>query len=210
MISLPFLAFKLFFKRPKLFALGVFPGVFTFAASSALVYAFWSFFLQGQALWISLPAMMAALLLSWLVVGNIALLPVEDILLDECQKALWNEVRLPAPPFQLSRLGREAILSLGLGISALLILAISIVPFMAPVGFVLTAWLTAYGFLSPIFSRKIDTISGRITHFFENPLSNLALGIMLNILLFLPVLNVFLLGYAQVLAALLYFRREPS
>lgn len=33
---------------------------------------------------------------------------------------------------------------------------------------------------------------------------------MLSLLLFVPVLNVFLLGYAQILASLVFFKREDA
>ena len=208
MIRLPFLALNLFFTRPRLFALGVFPGIFTFVASCAAVITLWNLLLQGLSLWITLPAMMGTLFLTWLVVGHLALLPVEDALIDECQKAIWQEVRLPAPSFQISRLLREALFSLALGITGLLVLLLSFVPFLSPLTIALAGWLTAYSFLSPMYSRRDISFSKRWRLFFEHPFSNLLLGSALNILLFVPVLNVFLLGYAQVLAGLVYIDRE--
>ncbi len=209
MIWLPFTTFGYFFSRPRLFVLGVFPGVFTFAASCGLVYALWTWLLQEQSLWIALPLMMVALLVLWLVVGKLALLPVEDAIIDECQRALWNEVRLPSPPMTLRRLGREMLFSMGLLLAAVVLVGLSFVPFLAPLQFLGAAWLGAYSFLSAIYSRKVNSPSGRITLFFGHPLSHFFLGAFLNILLFIPVVNVFLLGYAQVLATLLYFHREP-
>jgi uncharacterized protein involved in cysteine biosynthesis len=92
--------------------------------------------------------------------------------------------------------------------AAFLLVILTFVPFLSPVQFVGAAWMGSYSFLSTIYSRRIDTPSGRVTLFFEHPFSNFLLGATLNILLFVPVVNVFLLGYAQILSALLYFERE--
>jgi uncharacterized protein involved in cysteine biosynthesis len=207
-IGLPFLALKLFFTRPRLFVLGVFPGLFTFAIASGATYGIWSALLQDRGLWLSLPAMMATFFLSWLLFGKLALLPVEDALVDECQRALHGELRLSSPPFNLRRLAREGIYSLLLVLLGLSLVLLAAIPFLALVQFVLGGWLAAYGFLSTIYSRRVSTASGRLTLFFEHPVSNFLLGAFLNFLLFVPVLNVFLLGYAQVLATLVYFKRE--
>ena len=152
--------------------------------------------------------MIVSMLILWLVVGNLALLPVEDAIVDECQKALWKEVRLPSPPFAWKRVGRETFYSFAMGLMALILVGLTIFPLLAPIEFVLAGWLGSYGFLSTIYARRVDTASGRVTLFFGHPISNFLLGAFLNFLLFVPVLNVFLLGYAQVLAALVYFRRE--
>src|SRR5690606_36537357 len=97
MVGLPFLALKFLFTRPKLFVLAVFPGLFTFALSSIITYFGWQWLLQDVTLWLAIPFMMMMFLLSWLLVGNISLIPVEDYIVDECQRAYWQELRLPAP-----------------------------------------------------------------------------------------------------------------
>jgi hypothetical protein len=205
MFALPFQALRLLFTRPKLFALGLFPGLFTTAASIGLVYALWSRLLDGRSPWLVAPALLLSLLLLWLVIGKLALLPVEDAIVDECQKALWGEVRLPSPPLSLRRLAQEALISVAVAAAAL---GLAFLPFLAPFAFVFTAWVAAYSFLATIYARRVGSANGRLTLFFGHPVSNFLLGAFLNFLLFVPVLNVFLLGYAQVLAALLYFRRE--
>ena len=208
MIGLPFQAAKLLITRPKLLALGVFPGLFTMGASLALVYALWDNLLQGRSLWLVLPTLILSLLALWLVVGKLALLPVEDAIVDECQRALWGEVRLPAPKLTVRRLAREGLVSTLMGLGTLGLLVLTLIPMFAPVEFVFLSWIAAYSFLSTIYARRVDSGTGRLTLFFGHPLSHFLLGAFLNILLFVPVLNVFLLGYAQVLASLLYFRQE--
>lgn len=195
-------------KRPRLFVLGVFPGVFTFAASAGVVYLLWLAFLQALTLWVSIPALMLLFLASWIVLGNIALLPVEDAIIDECQRALWGEVRLPSPGFSLGRLLREAGYSAFLGFLAILLILVALVPVLAIPQFVLLSWLSAYGFLTPLYARRSLSLRARASAFFSAPFSHFLLGALLSALLFVPVLNVFLLGYAQVVATLLYFHRE--
>lgn len=207
MIALPFQAVKLFFTRPRLFALGVFPGIVTFLLAAASVYGVWEILLQASTLWISVPAMMLTFLLSWISIGKLSLLPVEDPIIDEVQRALYGEVRFPGPPLSVGRLGREAFYSFCVAGLALLVLLLSFVPVLAPLQFVLIAWLTAYSFLSALYGRIEPHARGRVSLFLLHPVSNFFLGALLNVLLFVPVLNVFLLGFAQILATLTHLHR---
>lgn len=210
MVGLPFFALKLLFTRPKLFALATFPGVFTFALSSVATYLGWELLLQGYTLWLSVPLMMMIFLLSWLLIGNISLIPVEDPIADECQKAYWGELRLPAARMSFRRIFRELGYSLLLAAAGVFFFLVTFLPVFGWFSFLLAAWITAYGFLSPLYARKEERISGRVKLFFGNAASNFALGFVINFLLFVPILNVFLLGYAQILATLLFLRRESA
>ena len=211
MIALPFQAVKLFFTRPRLFALGVLPGVLTFALASAAVYGVWTAALQTATLWISVPVMMLTLLLSWISIGKLSLLPVEDPIIDEVQRAVYGEIRLPGPPLSLRRLAREAFYSLCVAGLAVFVLLLSFIPVLAPLQFVLIAWLGAYSFLSALYGRVEPHARGRVRIFFTHPVSNFLLGALLNVLLFIPILNVFLLGFAQILATLTHLRRtQPA
>jgi hypothetical protein len=207
-VKLPFLALKLFFTRPKMLLLGFFPGAFTFALSIAAVYGLWSVFLVGVTLWVSIPSMMLAFLIFWLLFGNLSLIPVEDSLVDQVQIARWGEVRIPAPPMSFNRIAREALYSIFIAGAAILLFGLSFIAILAPINFILAAWLCAYGFLGAAYVRKTNTARERVALFFSDWFPNLLLGAFLNVLLFIPVLNVFLLGYAQILAALLFVERE--
>jgi uncharacterized protein involved in cysteine biosynthesis len=154
--------------------------------------------------------MMLALMLSWLVIGKFALIPVEDAIVDECQRALWDKVLLPSPAMSLAFFGHQARNALLLGCVAFLVLALIFLPVLAPLQFVLAAWLSAFSFLTPVYARIADSLSGRAKLFFKHPVSHFLLGAFLNFLLFVPVVNVFLLGFAQVLATLLYIRKESA
>jgi hypothetical protein len=208
MLALPFTAFRFFFTRPKLFMLGVFPGLFTFSCSIGLVWALKGYLLDGRSLWIVIPTMIVSFLVLWLIVGKLALLPVEDAIVDECQKALWGEVRLRAPRLTVRRLCREAVTSTLIGLGTLALLLLALIPVLTPLQFVFASWVAAYTFLATIYARRVESVRGRVTLFFGHPVEHFLLGAFLNVLLFVPVLNVFLLGYAQTLAALLYFHQE--
>lgn len=199
------------FSHPKVLALAFFPGAFTFAVSIGVVYGVWTKFLAYTSLLISLPVMMLVFLLTWLFVGKLSLVPVEDLLIDECQKRVWGEVRLKGLPFGVGRFTRELIFSGLVAGAGLFFFILSFIPFLAPANLIVAGWLSAYGFLAPLYERKqAGRTEGRIALFFEHAPGNLILGMSLNVLLFVPVVNVFLLGYAQILATLVFLRRESA
>lgn len=206
-MTLPFLALRYLFK-PKLLALGFFPGAFTFLASAVLVYLAWSFAFASNSLWITIPVMALLFLVAWLFVGGLSLLLVEDKIIDECQKIYLGEVRYSSPRFSWQRLFRELRYSLFIVLLASILVILSFLPLLGSISFLLTGGLTAYSFLSTVFARKESFVSGRLSLFFRDFFSNLLLGVFLNFLLFVPILNVFLLGYAQILATLVFLRRE--
>lgn len=208
-VKAPFLALS-YLLRPKLLALGFFPGAFTFGLASIIVYSIWNLLLNGATLWVAIPVMMLAFLATWLIFGNLSLLIVEDKIIDECQKNYWGEIRLAAKPTQASRLFREIRFSFFLACLIVLLSIMSFIPGFAIIAFLLLAWINAYSFLSSLYSRKTDSILQRLKLFSHDAIPNLALGIMLSFLLFVPVLNVFLLGYAQILASLVFFQREDK
>jgi hypothetical protein len=189
-------------------ALGFFPGVFTLALSVGLIYLLWTSFLTTLCPWLAVPIAIVSFLLAWLVLGKIALIPVEDPIIDECQRIALGEVRYPAAPMSLPRWSRELFFSLLMILPALAVVLLGLVPVFTWLSFLLAAWISAYSFLAPAYARMDVKMSGRIAIFFQDAIPNLLLGIFLNFLLFVPLLNVFLLGYAQVLAALVFLRRR--
>ena len=209
MVALHLLAFKYLFTRPKLFFLGLFPGIFTFACSAVIVYFTWTFFLSDKSVWITLPIMAAEFFASWLLLGNLALIPVEDLIIDEVQKAHWGEVRIRGARMSLRRILQEIAFSILLAWISFVFILLSFVPALGIINFVIMSWLTAYSFSSTFLARREPRIADRCRHFFKSPLSNLFIGTELELLLFVPVLNVFLLGYAQILATLFFILREP-
>jgi uncharacterized protein involved in cysteine biosynthesis len=209
-VILPFRAAKLLFTRPKLFFFALFPGIFTFAASAGAVYLLWAFVLQGMTLWLSVPFMMMGFLLAWLLFGNLSLLPVEDAIIDECQKAQVGEIRFRSPGMSFRRVGREAIFSVVLAVAGIIFFFLSFVPLLGFFSFLFAAWLTAYGFLGSLYARQNENLAERLRRFFRDGLANFFLGAFVGALLFVPIVNVFLLGYAQILASLVFLRREEA
>ncbi len=207
MIFLPFRALGVLFSSPKMILYGFFPGAFTFAFSSFVVFLLWELLLQTASLWVSIPTMMLGFLGTWLIVGNLSLLLVEDYLIDECQKVLFGKVVLAASPFHWKRLAREVRYSLFLAFAGFFVFLISLIPIFGWLTILSTSWVTSYGFLSNVYTRSEPDPSNRIRLFFQKWFSNFLLGFGINILLFVPVINVFLLGYAQILATLVYFRQ---
>lgn len=210
MITLPFTALNTMLKSPKLLALGFFPGAFTLLASAGLLYGLWVLFLHSLTLWISLPVALVSFLLCWLAIGRISLFPVEDAIIDECQRLHWGDVRIPGPPLSVGRLLREMLYALVLGFLAVLVFVLGFIPLLSIFAFVLAGLLSAYSFLTPIYARKSQGMRGRFSLLFENLLPNLLLGMLLNVLLFVPGLNVFLLGYAQIFATFVFMKREEK
>lgn len=208
-MTLPFKALSYLF-RPKLLALGFFPGAITFSLAAIIVYAIWSLLLTATTMWIAVPIMMLVFLAAWLFLGNLSMVFIEDKIIDECQKIYWGELKLKSSPFQASKFFREIRYSFLLVTISCLLFVLSLIPALGILSFILLAWFTAFGFLSSLYARKTETLKGRLKYFFEDGLSNLILGMFLSFLLFVPIVNVFLLGYAQILASLLFFQREDK
>ncbi len=203
MLTLPFLALRLLFRRPQLFFLASFPGILTVGVSFALSRMVW---LSGISL--AIPLAIATFFISWLAVGNLALLPVEDFIIDQVQLSLWQQIRLPARSLSTKRVIGEAVYGLLLAFIGLIIFITEFIPGAVLVDFVLTALLLSYNFLSTLYARRHLSKRERGMSFVKDLLANFLLGLILTALLFIPLLNVFLLGYAQVLATLFYFREE--
>lgn len=190
--------------------MGFFPGFFTLLASSLAVYVLWTSWLVAYAAWISLPVAILTFLLCWLAFGKISLLPVEDFIIDETQHLAFGEVRVPGAPWSFWRVLREMVFGFGVAIAGVFIFVIGFVPVFAVIALVGASWISAYGFLSPVYDRRVGTLKGKISLFLADALPNFFLGFFLNVLLFIPGLNVLLLGYALVLSTLLALRHIPA
>ena len=90
------------------------------------------------------------------------------------------------------------------------LLLFALVPGMAILSYVFGAWATAWNFLVTIYNRKHISRGDKLREFFGNIAGNTLLGIFLNLLLFVPILNVWLLGYALILATLVEMERHGN
>ena len=155
------------FQRPRLLALGVFPGLFTFCTTTGLIFFLWKKWLLHHSLWLVIPSLFFAFITLWLSIGKLSLIPVEDALVDETQRALWGNVRLAAPKQTINRILREALFSLLIAGLAIVIALLALIPLLTPFEILLAAWITAYSFLSPIFSRRSLGLRERSILFFK-------------------------------------------
>jgi uncharacterized protein involved in cysteine biosynthesis len=203
MMQLPLLALRLLFRRPQLFLLSLLPGALTLGCSFFLAKQVWKIGNTFAPL-----LAVAVFLISWLAIGNIALLPVEDFIIDHVQLALFARVKLKARHISVRRVFKETAYGFALAIIGVMIFLTDLLPGMAFLNFALTCLLLSYSFLSTLYSREHQSGLQRAKNFFKDAPANLILGAILSVLLFVPLLNVFLLGYAQILATLFYFRAE--
>ena len=207
-LRLPKMAFKLMFTSRYLVLLAFLPGLITLALTTVSLVGVWNLWLVDISRWISIPIAFITFPIFWLVYGNLATIPIEDPLIDQVQRKLWNEIRVPAPDFHPGRLTREIIYSVSISFLFFILVLISFIPGLAILSYIIAAWATAWGFLSPYYARVETSFGGKLGRFFGNTIGNTALGAFLNLLLFVPILNVWLLGYALVLSTLLELERH--
>lgn len=202
-LTLPLLAARFLFKDRKLFVLALLPGVVTMFLTFAGAFALWTTWFFPLTWWISLPLLLISVPAIWLVVGNLALFPFEDALIDRTQIVAYGSVRIPTPAWSAKRIASEILQSLFLIGSFGVLLLLALLPGLGFLSALAGSWLTAWGFLSPLLARMHFTARERRRAFFAHPLRNTAFGFFLNALLFVPLLNVWLQGYAVILATLL-------
>lgn len=122
---------------------------------------------------------------------------MEDAIIDKVQKAVWGKVRIPAGGLSMRRLWLQVVSV----ICIILILLNLTTGFIF--GPIITAWITAWSFLFSFYNRQNLSLKGSLSRFFKNILPNTFLGFVLMILLFVPIINLFLIGYAIILSTLL-------
>lgn len=190
-----------------LFLLAFVPGVLTLAFTSLALYLLWKYSLHDLSKWLSYPLLALSFPFLWIIFGNIALVPVEDRIVDRVQLALWDEVRVPSPDFAMGRLVREIKQSLFITVFFAVLLLAAAIPGMALLSYVFGAWATAWNFLVTVYNRRHVSRNEKLRAFFGSIGTNTLLGMLLNFLLFVPIVNVWLLGYALVLATVVEMQR---
>jgi hypothetical protein len=205
---LPLQALNLLLKNFKLMALAFFPGAVTFIGSAVAAYYAWTLLFSVKPLWVGVPGTILVWFLGWLIVGNLSLIPVEDWIVDEVQRMQLGTVKFPAPNFSVSRVFSEIGFSLLIAAMTVAFFFLSFIPALWPIAFAFAAWFTSYGFLATLYNRSAKSIREKIYLYKKDWFTNLCLGAFLNILLFVPIVNVFLLGYALILSTLVYLKRR--
>ena len=205
--AMPLAAAKLMFADKMLVFIAFLPGLGTMALTCVSVWGIWQVKLIDISLWYSVPITIILFPALWIIFGLFALMPFEDTIIDKVQMAVWKEVRVPAPEFQAGRVMRQTVYSLSVTVIFLILLVIAAIPGVAIVSYVAASWLTAWGFLSAFYARSDTKVTVNLRRFFRNVAGNTLLGMLLNFLLFVPIVNVFVLGYALVLSTRIEIER---
>lgn len=213
-ISAPKDALSLMLKNKSLLLLAFLPGVITITLTTLAMMSIWNWWIADTTWWYFIQLFVAGLisLILWLAIGNLALIPFEDPIIDRVQEHVWGEIRIPAPDFRLSRVVKEVGYSLAVSVFFLLMVLLSAIPGIALVSYVVAAWVTAWNFLATFYARSSfgSPAKDKIGMFFKDPVQNAILGAFINFLLFVPIINVWLLGYALILATLVHIRRTEE
>ena len=209
-LRLPLQALRLLLGSKALFFLAFLPGLITMSLTALALAGIWSAWLHELSRWVSYPLMAVAFPFFWIIFGNLALAPIEDQIVDRVQVALWDKVRIPSRKFALARITQELGQSIFISVFFAFLLLFALVPGMAILSYVFGAWATAWNFLVTIYNRKHISRGDKLREFFGNIAGNTLLGIFLNLLLFVPILNVWLLGYALILATLVEMERHGN
>lgn len=209
-LSLPLQALRLLLSSKSLFFLAFVPGLITMALTIAAISLVWNIWLIDLSRWISYPLVAVAFPVFWVVFGNLALAPIEDQIIDRVQLTLWDKVQIPSREFALARVAQELGQSLFITVFFALLLAFTLIPGMAVLSSIFAAWATAWNFLVTLYNRKHVARADKMREFFRHIVGNTLLGFFLNILLFIPIVNVWLLGYALILATLVEMRRHGN
>ena len=198
-----FEALRIYLSRPKLILLGILPGIFTFGCSLGVAWFAVAHILSQYNFLLRLLTGCLVFLLAWLVVSSFALLPVEEAIIGEVQKALFNEIHFPIARLSAKKIMIQFLCAGCIAVLGGILVLLSLIPGLFWFSFILMALCTAFTFTLPIYLR-ID--EANLSHlFFSRIFTHLFLGIGLNFLLFIPFLNVFLLGFVQVYAAVVAF-----
>lgn len=208
----PKIALQLMLRNKVLFVLAFLPGLITIVAASLGIFSIWNWWLASWDVYLFIKVFIAALiaLILWLAVGNLALIPFEDPIIDLVQKDLLGEIRTPAQPLHIVRLMKEVFYSLTVSVFFLLLVLLSAIPGIALISYLVAAWVTSWNFLATYYARSTTNASSKLSLFFRNPVENAFLGAFINLLLFVPLINVWLLGYALILATVVHIRRVEN
>lgn len=207
---LPLRALFLLISNRKLFLLACLPGILTLLLSFLSIIFIWKLWLGGLNAWIAYPAAFLSFPILWIAFGSVALIPFEDFIVDEVQKNIWGKVRVRARDYSARRIFRELFQSLAFATILILLLPLSLIPGLNFIALLIAAWWTAWSFLSPIFNRRWDKLAEKRVAFKKYWIGNTLLGLGLNLLLFVPFANVWLIGYALILATYLEIDRHGT
>ena len=186
------------FQDFRIFILALLPGIITIFATLCSIFAIWEIFFSENSLWYLLGMSILIGPIFWILFANISLLFVEDTIMDKVQEVVWGKIRISSTKFSMRRLWLQVISTV-----CVLLIFLYFTTGLFIFGPIITAWLTAWSFLFSFYNRQGLSLKDSLSCFFKNILSNTFLGFTLMILLFVPFVNIFLVGYAIILSTLL-------
>lgn len=232
-LALPFRAFKLILTTPPLLLLSLFCAVVTGIALICLLIFLWplagwiadnwvgtrSGWRNAAGTGVTLLLYLAMLVVCLLTVPNLLLAPLQDPLSEATESKLGNFI---APPFSFARLVQGTTTSLLHTISRLALMLIGfavLLPlnFIPVAGSVLYAvlsamwamWWVCAEYLSGPMARHLLPFRAVLRAMRARPFFAMGMGATLYVVLWVPVLNCFLVPLAVVAGTLLY-RALPS
>jgi CysZ protein len=228
-IGLPFKSLMVVFRGRKLLALNLFAWVLTGATLLALVLGLWpvaSRFARsvvGDGGWLSMLGAgfvyVVMLLVGALTVPPLVLAPLADPISEATEERCGD---FTAPPFSLGRLFASVGTSLAHTASRLAIIVVgffallplNLIPGLGSVVYAVVStlwaawWLTAE-YVSGPFARHLLPFKRVLKAMRTRPLASLGFGLTLYVMLWVPVLNFFLVPVAVVGGTLLFRALRP-
>jgi uncharacterized protein involved in cysteine biosynthesis len=145
----------------------------------------------------------------WMAAGNILLLPFVDTIIDASQKRCKGTIFLAPLPFSFARLCREVFHSIKIYCLLLCAIGFLLIPFAgAIISFCLSAIALTLLTIMPLFERLDTPFKERLRRLRQCPFNCLAYGLGLWLLLYIPIVNIFVLGIAQASAVPFWLRHE--
>lgn len=201
-------AFEILLSRKKLLFIGALPAVLTLLFTIFGGAYLWSIAFVNFGMVLKFFATGFSILFLWLSMGNVCLLMVEDIIVDECQAREWGSIRVPSRGMSARRVFKNIFFSVLLAFTGVLLAVLSFLPFLTPICLLISALFISFNFTNAFLSRLEPNNRKRLRRFLTSWFSYWILGVVLYLMLFFPLLNIFMLGYAQILATLVSMRIE--
>ena len=205
-----YIAIGLLFRSPKLFLLCLLPGIVTIALSFYSARYIVTHLLASSSLWIIMPVSLLSFLTFWLFFSAIALAPFEDAIINNAQLVAFNKLKLPQRKFNFLRSTKTIFFAFCLAAVSLVLILLSFVPGLNYLYLAFAPLITSLSFLLPIYDRKNYSTKKILAAFFKNISTNYLLGFFLQVLLIIPFVNVFLSGFALVLATIYFLERDAG
>ncbi|GEM_PF-7063733 len=210
---LPFILLKNIFSYKRLLSLSIVPSILTIILLIFSQISLWGYLRTTGFLnfIFSLMALSISSIVIWVILGNILLVPFIDAIIDASQKRAVGFIFLKSLPFSFTRMLKEIGYALIIIVILLLSIPIIFIPVIGQViGPVIGMWALSFNALAPMFERNQIDFKHRFKYLNRIWPSTISYGAGLWILLYIPIVNIFLLGLAQASAVDFWLKHEQS